>query len=60
MSSNEIPNSPDTTANGDAKAIEHLKQAIASGEHWYLALLEAIKLWNSAEEDYNERHYCTV
>lgn len=58
MSSSKTPNSSDTTANGDAKAIEHLKQAIASGEHWYLALLEAIKLWNSAEEDYNEHHYC--
>ena len=41
----------------DKKAIEHLKQAIANGEHWYIALLEAIKLWKSAEETYNERHY---
>jgi hypothetical protein len=42
---------------GDAKAIAHLKQTIANGEHWYLALLEAIKLWSSPEEDYNGRHY---
>ena len=43
-------------AAGDAKAIEHLKQAVASGKHWYIALLEAIKLWKSAEEDYQGRH----
>jgi len=30
---------------------------VASGTHWYLALLEAIKLWSSAEEDYSGRHY---
>jgi len=43
-------------AASDAKAIEHLKQAVATGKHWYIALLEAIKLWKSAEEDYHGRH----
>jgi hypothetical protein len=43
-------------AASDAKAIEHLKQAVASGKHWYIALLEAIRLWKSAEEDYQDRH----
>jgi hypothetical protein len=42
---------------GDIQAIQHLKQAIAEGKHWYLALLEAIRLWVSPEEDYHERHY---
>ena len=42
---------------GDAQAIQHLKQAIAEGKHWYIALLEAIKLWESSEEDYKGRHY---
>jgi len=42
---------------GDIQAIEHLKEAIAAGKHWYLALLEAIKLWTSPEEDYKGRHY---
>ena len=41
----------------DIQAIEHLKEAIAAGKHWYLALLEAIKLWTSPEEDYSGRHY---
>ncbi len=42
---------------GQDVAIEHLKQAIAEGKHWYIALLEAIGLWNRAEETYNGRHY---
>ncbi len=42
---------------GDAEAIRHLGQAIASGKHWYTALLEAIGLWASAEETHNGRTY---
>jgi hypothetical protein len=44
-------------ANGDQKAIAYLKEAVASGEHWYRALLKAIHLWSSTEEDYNDRRY---
>ncbi len=43
---------------GDTEAINHLKQAIAGGRHWYLALLGAIGLWTSAEEVYDDRTYC--
>jgi len=57
MSSKQAHNTPATTAEADARAIEHLKQAVANGTHWYLALLEAINLWSSAEEDYEGRHY---
>ena len=39
------------------EAIRHLEQAILSGEHWYLALLEAIRLWAGSEETDNGRHY---
>jgi len=46
-----------STCASDAQAIQHLKGAIAEGKHWYVALLEAIKLWASTEEDYNGRHY---
>jgi hypothetical protein len=42
---------------GDAEAINYLKQAIAGGRHWYLALLGAIGLWTSAEDIYNDRTY---
>jgi len=38
-------------------AIRHLEQAIISGKHWYIALLEAIRLWPDGEETYNGRHY---
>jgi len=41
----------------DIKAIQQLKQAVARGEHWYRALLQAVRLWNSTEEDYEGRHY---
>ncbi len=41
----------------DKEAIQHLKQAIHEGKHWYIALLEAIGLWGSAEETYNGEHY---
>jgi hypothetical protein len=44
-------------AMGDREAIEHFKHALASGKHWYLALLEAMALWTSAEETYNGRLY---
>ncbi len=43
---------------GDTKAIEHVKQAIAGGKHWYIALLEAVGLWSSAEETNNGRVHC--
>ncbi len=41
----------------DAEAIEHLKEAIASGKHWYTALLEAIGRWNSVGETHDGRTY---
>ncbi len=39
------------------EAIRHLEQAILKGKHWYLALLEAMRLWSGEEEIYNGRHY---
>lgn len=45
------------TAAGDAEAVGYLKQAIASGKHWYPALLGAVGLWMSAEETYDGRKY---
>ena len=45
-----------SSAECDVQAIEHLKEAVGRGRHWYLALLEAIKLWSSPEESYEGRH----
>jgi hypothetical protein len=42
---------------GDQRAIYHLKKAITGGKHWYLALLESIKLWKSPEELFHGRLY---
>lgn len=44
-------------AEGDSQAIQHLKEAISGGKHWYLALLEAIGLWASVEEEYKGHQY---
>ena len=41
----------------DTQAIQELKNAIAEGRNWYVALLEAVRLWSSPEEDYEGRHY---
>jgi len=38
---------------GDAEAIQYLRQAITRGKHWYIALLETIRLWSVAEETHN-------
>jgi len=37
--------------------IGYLRQAIAGGKHWYIALLEALGLWTNAEEAHNGRIY---
>ncbi len=53
---NWLPSSQLTSV-GDAEAIRYLEQAITSGKHWYIALLEAIGLWTTAEETHNGRTY---
>jgi len=53
---NQLPSSK-LTPLGDAVAIRHLEQAITGGKHWYIALLEAIGLWDTAEETHNGRAY---
>lgn len=37
------------TLTGNAAVLRRLEQAIAGGEHWYLALLEAIRQWDVTE-----------
>ena len=53
---NQLP-SCQLAVSGDAEVIRHLEQAIISGKHWYIALLEAIGLWTTAEETRNGRTY---
>ena len=57
MKSNQLQSISSHLTPADGEAIRHLKQAIASGKHWYIALLEAIGLWQAAEEIVNGRCY---
>ena len=57
MSLEEKKDRPSSNAEGDIKAITRLKESVAAGKHWYVSLLEAIKLWKSTEEDYKGHHY---
>jgi hypothetical protein len=41
----------------ETEAIAYLKQSIAAGRHWYLALLGAMGRWTSAGEVYHGRDY---
>ncbi len=45
------------TSTTDVEVIKYLEQAITSGKHWYIALLEAIGLWKATEETHNGRIY---
>ena len=44
---------PETSEHNEI--IRKLRQDITAGKHWYLALLEAVKNWNLAEETANDR-----
>lgn len=57
MSTNQLQPSSTQPTPADGEAVRHLKEAIAAGKHWYIALLEAIRLWPTAEETVNERSY---
>jgi hypothetical protein len=57
MTSESDPIIDNNSPHEDRDAIQHLKNAIGEGEHWYRALLEAIALWKSPEEEYKGRHY---
>jgi len=48
---------PQTDNPGASEVIKHLALEITGGKHWYLALLEAIRLWPITEETYNNRNY---
>ena len=54
---NNQPQPTQLTPAEDTEAIRPLEQAIISGKHWYIALLEAIGLWKAAEETHNGRTY---
>jgi hypothetical protein len=53
----QTADSPLTQTGADREAILHLREAVATGKNWYVALLEAIGLWGSAEELHDGRYY---
>jgi hypothetical protein len=48
---------PESALAGDIEAVAYLKRSLASGKHWYLALLGAMGFWTSAGEVYEGREY---
>lgn len=42
---------------GDAEAIRRFREAISTGKHWYIGLLETIGVWSSPEETYQGHQY---
>lgn len=42
---------PATQPSPEEAAVRHLRQAVASGRHWFLALLEAMGMWGNSEEE---------
>ena len=49
------PPSSQLALGADAEVIRYLEQAIIGGKNWYIALLEAIGLWTTADESHNGR-----
>lgn len=49
--------SPSEPVHYEPEAIRHFRQAILSGKHWYIALLEAVRLWDVAEENHSGHTY---
>jgi hypothetical protein len=57
MSNTKLQSKSPHLTPADGEAIRRLKEAIASGKHWYIALLEAIGRWQTTEEHENGRKY---
>jgi hypothetical protein len=47
----------DTSVSSEKQAIRHFREAVAGGKHWYVALLEAVGMWNVVEESYKGQEY---
>jgi hypothetical protein len=56
LDSQETRSSATGLASPDEAAITHFRQAIKSGEHWYIAMLDAMRLWKSPQENQQGNH----
>jgi hypothetical protein len=52
-----IQEEPKTLVSNSEIAINHFRESLASGKHWYLALLETIALWTDETEDFHGQTY---
>ncbi len=57
MSANVTRQTHSVQSADDQQAIDHLAGAIRSGTPWFIALLEAINLWESPQEVYKRKRY---
>jgi hypothetical protein len=46
--------------NSAQAAFKHLRDSIAAGKHWYIALLEAIGMWHEKEEHFDGQQYLYI
>jgi hypothetical protein len=53
----EKPNNCLPPVSNAGAAIRHFQISLASGKHWYLALLESIGLWTDETEEFQQQHY---
>ena len=57
---NQIYSEPEIVlppVSNSAVAVNYFKQALASGKHWYIALLESIRLWTDETETHQGEDY---
>ncbi|HWO73059.1 MAG TPA: hypothetical protein VNN21_05835 [Dehalococcoidia bacterium] len=45
------------TTNDNCDPVAYLRQLVAAGEHWYIAVLKTMARWDQAEEVVEERRY---
>jgi hypothetical protein len=50
-----LPPVPNTVA-----VINHFRESLASGKHWYVALLESMGLWTEESENFQGQDFCYV
>lgn len=53
----ETPNQYPPPVANSVEVIRQFRENVASGKHWYIALLEAIRLWTDEQEDIQGRRY---
>jgi hypothetical protein len=56
----EPPSTSLPPSTNSLEVIRHFRENLVSGKHWYLALLEAIRLWTDEDENVQGRKYSYI